>query len=173
MKKICLLTVLMMLLLCGCAKTQSAKLVLTDEIVNVPDGCMKYRICVSLPDGVTEAVAAADGDRRLYEAADGSYYVVTEVLPNSTANEAIRQMTGFDAERLGTMKTQSSSIPEYRFSWCTEGENGNLICTGIVAEDEAYCYCLAFCAEEAHSKDCAAAREQVMSGFGLYYDEGF
>lgn len=173
MKKIFLLSVLMMLLLCGCAAQKAEKLVICDEIETVPEGCLKYSICVSLPDGMTEAVIAEDGERRLYEAEDGSFFVVTEVLPNCTAKEAIRHLTGFGAEKLGIMKTQSSSVPEYRFSWCSEGENGDLVCTGIVAEDEAYCYCLAFCAQQEHSKECAAAREQVMSGFGLYYDEGF
>ena len=157
-------------LLCGCAAEETARFVVSDEIVTLP---ASYSISVCLPEGMTEAVSAQGDARRLYESADGSFYVVTEVCPNCTAAEVIRQMTGSDAEQLGALCTQTMSMPEYRFSWCMEGESGTLTCTGIVVEDAAYCYSLQFCALEERAKACAKEREQVMSGFGLYGDEGF
>lgn len=173
MKKIAALCVLMSILLCGCTTQNTERLVITDEIATVPRGSIKYRIHVSVPQDVTECVSAMQDDARLFEAADGTYYIVTEVLPNCTAGEAIQRMTGESAEALGAMCTKNMSMPEYRFSWCMEGENGMYACTGIVVEDEAYCYTLEFCAQEAYTKQCAEVRRQVLSGFGLYADEGF
>lgn len=173
MKKTVLVLLMTVLLLCSCAKTEEARLVLSDEVETLPAGCRKYQISVCLPAGMTEAVSAQSSDQRLYESEDGSYYVVTEIIKDCDAQQAIRRLTGFDADALGTIRTEAMSMPEYRFSWCTEGETGSQTCTGIVLEDTAYCYCLAFCADEAAAKACADVRNQVMSGFGLYYDEGF
>ena len=173
MKKAMLVFILLIGLLTGCAAEETARFVVSDEIVSLPAGCTRYGISVCLPEGMTEAVSAQSDARRLFESADGSYYVVTEVCPNCTAEEVIRQMTGSDAGTLGALCTQNMSMPEYRFSWCMEGENGMLTCTGIVVEDTAYCYSLQFCVREDAAKACAQAREQVMSSFGLYGDEGF
>lgn len=173
MKKVLLLILMICVLLCSCASVQAERLTVNDEIETFPDGTKKYSISVSLPEGMAQAVSAGNDDRRIYESADGTYYVVTEILCGGSAEDAIRQMTGYAPESLGMICTDHMSMPEYRFSWCSDGENGILTCTGIVAEDEAYCYCLAFCAEEAYAKQCTEERAQVMSSFGLYYDEGF
>ncbi len=173
MKRFCWLAILAAVVLSGCAVQAPERLVLHDEIEVLPAGTVKYSIRVDLPEGMTEAVSGNTGDERIYESADGTYFVVTQILKGCSAEEAIRQMTGYTPERLGMICTENMSMPEYRFSWCADGENGMLTCSGIVAEDSAYCYCLSFCAEEQHTKECAAARQQVMSGFGLYYDEGF
>lgn len=173
MKKIHLFIVLAAVLLSGCAAAQPERLVVNDVVETFPAGTVKYTISVSLPEGMTEAVYGGSSDKRMYESADGTYFVITEVLPRCSAEDAIRQMTGYKAEDLGMICTRNMSMPEYRFSWCTDGEHGMLTCTGIVVEDAAFCYCLSFCADEQQAKNCAAARDQVMSGFGLYCDEGF
>lgn len=173
MKKILLIILLTTMLLSACAAPEKELLTVNDAIETLPAGAVKYSISVCLPQGMTEAVSAADADRRIFESDDGTFFVVTEVMKGCSAQDAIRQMTGYAPERLGMICTRTGSLPEYRFSWCANSENGMLTCTGIVAEDDAYCYCLSFCAEEANAKNCEQAREQVMSGFGLYYDEGF
>ncbi len=173
MKVVRLMAILAAALMSGCAVQAQDTLVLQDEVENFPAGTVKYSIRVDLPEGMAEAVSGTTDDERIYEAADGSYFVVTQILKHCSAEDAIRQMTGYAPEHLGMICMETMSMPEYRFSWCADGENGMLTCSGIVAQDDVYCYCLAFCAEEAHTKDCASAREQVMSGFGLYYDEGF
>lgn len=173
MKKIRLFVLLTVFLLSGCAVQAPECLILRDEIETLPVGTMKYSISVNLPEDMVEAVSVKNSDQRMYESADGSYFVITEVMTGCTAEDAIRQMTGYDPESLGIICTKNMSMTEYRFSWCANGETGILTCTGIVVEDAAYCYCLAFCADEQHAKECADTRQQVMSGFGLYYDEGF
>ena len=173
MKKIVPILAAMLCLLSACTAHTPKMLYVTDEIESIPAGCIKYSISLCLPEGTIESVFADNGDLRMYEAPDGSWFATTQIIKGCTAQEAIRQMTGFAPESLGMLCTQSMSMPEYRFSWCTEGENGLLSCTGIVAEDAQYCYCLSFCAQEDAAKACTEARQTVMSGFGLYYDEGF
>lgn len=173
MKRLRLMALFAAVLLSGCTAQTPELLIVKDEVETFPDSAVKYSIRVELPDGMTEAVSGGAYDERIYESEDGTYFVVTQILRGCRAEDAIRQMTGYDPENLGMIRTESSSVPEYRFSWCANGENGILTCSGIVAEDDAYCYCLSFCAEEQYAKACASAREQVMSGFGLYYDEGF
>lgn len=173
MKRILLLCAVLAVLLSGCARTEPEKLILTDEIVTLPEGCIKYQITVCLPEGMIEAVSAPQDDCRMFEASDGSYYVVTQVHQGKKAEEVIREMTGSDAKQLGALCTQNMSMPEYRFSWCMEGENGMLTCTGIVVEDEVYCYSLEYCVQEQSAKACSAAHEQIMSSFGLAGNENF
>lgn len=173
MKRALVMLFLAVLLLAGCAKKESSRFVLSDVIITEPAGCEHYTISVCLPAGVIEAVSTVGDTGRLYEAPDGSYYIVTQVLSGCTAADAIRQMTGSDAKSLGALRTMAMSMPEYRFSWCMAGEQGMLACTGIVLEDQNTCYCLQFCAQEDKAKDCATQKEQVLSGFGLYKDEGF
>lgn len=173
MKKVIPMLAAVLCLFSACTAHTPQMLYVTDEIDALPEGSIKYQISLCLPEGTTEAAFADNGDFRMYEAPDGSWFVTTQIMQNCTAQEAIRRMTGFSPEALALLCTQSMSMPEYRFSWCSEGENGLMTCTGIVAEDKEFCYCLSFCAEEAAAKDCAKVRETVMSGFGLYYDEGF
>lgn len=166
MKKVLVVCGILAMLLCGCSKESVPLLVLADEVPSLPN-TQKYQISVCLPDHMTEAVSSSTDDSRLFEAPDGSYFVMTQITSGQTAEETIRQMTGFDAKQLGAMKTKNMSLPEYRFSWCTEGENGMLTCTGIVVADEDFCYALQFCAREEAGKDCADARKQVLSSFSL------
>lgn len=167
MKKVCVFTVVLLLLLSGCAKTEKKRFIVSDEILTDCNQTEKLQITVCLPEGITEAVSAVTDDCRLFEAADGSYYVVTQVLTGQTADKTIREMTGADPEAIGALRTINNSLPEYRFSWCMEGENGLLSCTGIVVEDQDYCYALQFCAQEEASKECIEAKQQVLTSFAL------
>lgn len=171
MKKTVIVFGLIVLLMTGCAQKERACFYVTDELISAPQ--KHYSISVCLPEGMLETVSGVQNECRLFEAPDESYYVVTQVLQDCTAAEAIRQMTGEDAKSLGALCTKTMSMPEYRFSWCMEGETGMLTCTGIVAEDEDTCYCVEFCAQENQAKACASQREQVLASFGLYEDEGF
>lgn len=171
MKKIVIWFLLLIGMLSGCAKEEPVLFIVTDEIMAENDGHLQYNIQVRLPDDTVEAVSSLTDKTRMFEAADGKYYIITQVLENCNAEEAIKNITGFDAEKIGALCTQMQAMPEYRFSWCAEGENGMLSCTGVVVEDDHNCYCLEFFVQEQYAKECAQVREQIMSSFGLYLDE--
>lgn len=176
MKKITVaLTLILMIALSACAdKGAEEALVIQDEIPSSETTqSLKYTITFAMPDSAIQATAATPADKVWYEAADGSYCIITEITPQSDAASVIQDMTGFAPEELDIIRSQRLSMPEYRFRWVSEGEKGLEVCSGAVLEDTGYSYSIQFRAAEDCAKDCRDIRDDVLSSFSLFYDEGY
>ncbi len=134
---------------------------------------LRYSISFAVPDGsLLPADGMGDGTI-VYEAEDESYTIVANTTWGQSPQQIMTAMTGYSVEQLQPIKTQRYGMDEYRFSWCSTGEEGTLVCTGALLADENYCYSLQFRVKESAAKETAACREQVMSSFSLNYDEGY
>ena len=162
---LCLLT-----LLCGCRTREAQEaFFVQDTVPDVPQ--LRYTIRFEPPDGAREVLKTDDVTR--CEAEDGSYVITTQVFPSESAAEAIRAMTGTEAERLAPIRTTRMDMAEYRFSWCAEDERGTWLCTGDLLEDEDCCYGIAVCLREDAAPQYRELKQTALATFSLFYDEGF
>lgn len=165
---LCLLT-----LVCGCGRQEAAREVffVQDEIEAPTQQRLRYTIRFEPPDGAKEVLKTEDVTR--CEAEDGSYVITTQVFPFETAAEAIRAMTGSEAEALRPVETRRMDMAEYRFCWCVEAEHGTYLCTGDLLADEDCCYGIAVCLREDAAPEYREMRKTALETFSLFYDEGF
>lgn len=161
---LCLLT-----LVSGCSRAAQEVFTVQDTAAELPQ--LRYTICFEPPAEVGHRLSTED--MTLYEAADGSYTITTQVFPGKTAAEAIRSMTGSDVEKLDPIQTRRMDMTEYRFSWCSEQEHGIYLCTGDLLEDRDCCYGIAVCLREDAAPSCREIEQTALETFSLFYDEGF
>ena len=155
---------------CGCAATTTWETV-DDEIVEASGPAEEpYIITFGVPSDV-DAMPLTDGNRSLYVQEDGDYEILSDVVTAPNHLAAIEQVSGFAAEELDVLETTRFGLPEYRFAWVSESDEGSYVSQAAVVEDGSYYYALVFSVrEEAGNayQDCA---EAVFSSFGIYGNE--
>lgn len=168
------LLLLLPLLLAGCAaQPQAQEVFCVEDVLPEPTAAPDYAIRFALPPDALLAASAQNGERRLYETADGSLVILAETLPGISASEAIPALTGFSAEALRPVVTERFGMREYRFAWSCAGEDGLLACSAALLDDGACCYCLQVRTREACAAETRAQRRAVLESFGLDENEGF
>lgn len=172
MKKLSLLLCLV-LLLSGCGAAAPVWETVEDAVPAEPVSSWledAYTILVDIPEEA-DLLAAKDGCE-LYGTASGDYEVETTVFLASSLDSAVRQLSGFDSDRLLVIQTTRFGLPEYQFAWYTETEAGGRLYQADLVMDETRCYAVVCSSLEAVGNAYDASSRQVFSSFGLYYDEG-
>jgi hypothetical protein len=151
MKKFVLLlaAALLLLPLAACAKTETWETV-DEEIPLTAGSCLDgaYDIVYTAPpDAVRETFGAQDGCS-VCTAAGGDYEITSQVLLASSAESAVRRLSGFAPERLNIIKTSRCGLPEYQFAWYTTGDEGGRLCRTDLLMDGLYGYALTFSERE-------------------------
>ena len=161
-----LLTLTLALLLTGCAAPKMTDVFYVEDAQTLPPAL--FSIQFGVPMDAVEAVCSDDGLSKLYQAEDGSYQIQTRILPGFDAAQALQELTGSTEETLHPIKTRRLGMTEYRFSWCSQGEDGLLLQTGTVLQGEDACYCLVFTTPEDGSRACRELQRQVLESFSLF-----
>ncbi len=166
MKRTIALGAVLALLLSGCAEQEVAWETVSDDPALQAGSILPepYEILVALPSDAEQTMETG-----VYANAAEEYEVVTQVLPASTVQTAIRQISGFDAEDLEVVKLQFGSLPEYQFAWANETEEGTVYSRALLVASDSYYYVLQF---HAHGRSRAAEQRDVFASFGLFCDEG-
>jgi len=174
MKKLWCLLLAGLLLLSGCAAEPAWETV-NDE--NTAAASAEERAPCSIrfgvPEDAAEQMISPDGTRNVYTQAGGDYEIVSEVIPAESLDEAVRHVSGFGADEVQLLETTRFGLPEYRFAWSDESDEGRYVSRASLIRDGSYFYSLVFSVREGlfdKYSDCAAA---VFSSFGLYGDEEF
>ena len=107
----------------------------------------------------------------LYETADGSWQVQTQTFLASDLDAAVRYLSGYDADRLTILETTRFDLPEYRFAWYCQTEEGGRLCRGDLVMDGTTCYAVVSSTLETAGDTYARQIRQVFSGFGLSHGE--
>lgn len=165
-----MLALALTVLLCACVSRVPVWETVDDEIV-----CQMPRrpstIVFAVPDGLASDVFSPDGLSRQYTAPDGSYEISATVFETPDHEDAIRQLTGLDADRFDLIRTTRFSLPEYQFAWSEETDGGDRLYRAAMLCDEHYCYALCFSAPADSGTSYDSIQESVFASFGLYYDE--
>lgn len=155
---------------CGCASTTTWETV-DDEIVAASGPAEEpYIITFGVPEDVN-LEPLSEGSRNLYVQKDGDYEILSDVVTAPNADEAICQVSGFDAEDLDVMETTRFGLPEYRFAWVSESDEGSYVSQAAVVEDGSYYYVLVFSAREEAGNTYDSCAESVFASFGIYGNE--
>ena len=119
-----MLALALTVLLCACVSRVPVWETVDDEIV-----CQMPRrpstIVFAVPDGWASDVFSPGGLSRQYTAPDGSYEISATVFETSDHKDAIRQLTGLNADRFDLIRTTRFSLPEYQFAWSAETDDGD------------------------------------------------
>lgn len=145
-------------LLSGCAAQPVWETVQDTEMTAEP----MYELVVELPEGAVET-ASRDGET-LYEA-DGME-ITTAVFLAQDEGAAVRALSGYEADRLTIMQTERDGLPEYRFAWVSETEEGGRLSQASLIMDGMQCYAVV-CSAPEESSGFGDRCRQVFAGFRL------
>lgn len=128
---------LLMTLLCGCGAEETLETV-NDEWL-LPAMAQPREISVRLPDNLVAPALELSG-RRLYLAEE--YEIMLETIASGDLETTLRNLTGYDSDRLTVIKTQQENADRYDFVWTAAGEQGERLGRGTILDDGNYHYCL-------------------------------
>lgn len=159
--------VLLSLLLTGCGSGFVWEQV-QDEMPSQQVGCWQeeaYILRIGMPANMA-LTEEAEGVS-FYETEDGACQAEMRTFLASDLNTAVRELSGFEADRLTVLKTTRFDLPMYRFAWYCQTAEGGRLCQAMLVMDGSVCYA-AVCstAEEAGDRYREEIR-QVFAGFGL------
>lgn len=121
-----------------------------------------YAILIGLPE---QAVLVGEtGDTCLYEA--GELEILTTRFQASDLEAAVRQVSGYGADRLDILQTTRFDMPEYQFAWYSETAEGGRVYRADLVMDDMTCYAVVCSTPEASGTGMEQARA-VFATFGL------
>lgn len=158
-------------LLCGCASEATTWETVDDTIVEASGPAEEpYIITFGIPEDVG-IEPLHEGNRNLYSHKEDQYEILSDVVTAPNADDAIRQVSGFDAEDLDVVETTRFGLPEYRFAWVSESDEGSYVSQAAVVEDGSYYYALVFSVREEAGNAYDSCAEEVFSSFGIFANE--
>ena len=146
MKK-CLLILLMLFLLSGCAAEETMETV-SDDIIAPVIGQMR-QIFVELPEEAASP-AVESGSDRLYLCEN--YEIAVQTMEAGDLSATIRSVSGYEMDDLTVMHTVEDGIDSYEFVWSTMSETGESVGRAKVLDDGNYHYILSVLGDAAKAR---------------------
>ena len=165
--------ILGMLCFSGCQKDTVVWETVSDQIYLSVDGKVPVQLTMDFTapeDAVQSADAFSEGT--VYQQAEGKYEIIQETM-QSTAESAIKLMTGFSKNELTVMETKAFDMARYDFVWSAASEQGQQVCRGVVFDDGTYCYTLTFQTAEENGGELQECMDEMFASIGFHEDEGF
>lgn len=165
MKKLGLL-VLLIFLLTGCSAQETFETI-SDDVLQSAMAPMG-QISITLPEDA--AVPSMDNDEagKIY-LCDG-YTVTVQTLSGGDLNATLRNVTGYEKDRLTVIQTELSGICRYDCAWSTVGEGGDWVARTTVLDDGNYHYAVSVMAESSVAGEQAEAWQTVLDSVCLSND---
>lgn len=160
--KRCVLLMLLMLTLCGCAAEEVLETI-SDELV-LSAMAQPREITVNLPDNAVTPVLESDS-RQMYLSED--YEILLETLSGGDVDATIRSLTGYEKDKLTVMQTQWDGVERYEFVWVAAGETGDRLGRGVILDDGNYHYCMSVLRDAEGQKMSQIVWRDVFASFHL------
>ena len=143
-----------------------------DQVPPVPVSAKEepYMVLVDVPQGME--LVDQNAYSSLYSTQLGDFEVQTDCFYASDMADAVKMITGMEAETMTVLQTQRFGLPEYQFVWVTNTEQGSRVCRGDLVMDGVNCYCVVCSAAEEQAGSFFEDVRYVFSTFGLSLDEG-
>lgn len=122
-----------------------------------------YEISLALPEQAQ--TVWEHGNERLYELSNMD--VLTLRFQAMDLNAAVRQISGFGAEKLNILQTTRFDCPEYQFTWFTQTEEGGRLHRADLIMDGMTCYAVVCSSPEEAGESFGREAQAVLSTFGL------
>ena len=126
-------------------------------------------VTYTVPDGAVLAASTADALQNYYVGPEDRYEVLQQCFTAESLNEAVKAVTGFDADRIAVVETRQGDCQRYDMSWTSAGETTQ-VCRGTILHDGSYYYCLTFACAEDFSREYLSAGEDMLQSFALAED---
>ncbi len=151
MKK--LLTIFaLVLLLSGCGAQETFE---TLGDVYAPQENPAKKVAVQLPENaLSQTISGTEG--KLY-LCDG-YTVAVQTLPGGDVSRTVREISGYDRDKLSLVETKKDSVTTFHLAWSSAGEGGDQISRAVILDDGSYHYAVTVMAA---SRDAGALSETV------------
>ena len=160
------LALALLLLLTGCRAKAS------EPVEFVEDGAGAalsdpYQIVFGVPQDAVQTVMAEDSAVEVYEAANGDYRIVTEIMEATSVEKAIEAVSGMPADQLTVLKLQRFPMPEYHFAWSSSNEEGETVSRAALIAAEDHYYVMTMTEKAGLGETYRDVATQVFSTFGL------
>lgn len=137
MKRITIILLIPVLLLCGC-RAQETMETLADEIL-VPAAAEMHQILVVLPSQAASPTVESGADR-LYQC--DTYDIRVQTMEGGDLNATLQTLSGYERDALTVMEREKDGYACYEFVWVSAGETGELVGRGMILDDGNYHYCV-------------------------------
>lgn len=161
MKKFIVLACAAMCLLSGCKGKQMETV--TDVWTQEPLPNAREIVLV-LPDEIS--VPAMVQEQQTLYLCDG-YMLTTCIAEGGDINETILAATGFDAEKLNPIVTQTDGFKRYDCVWVAAGEHGDQLCRAAILDDGFYHYILQAGTERSSAGHLQETWQDIFDSFTL------
>lgn len=163
MRKCWSLILVTLLLLSGCATTQTSETV-ADEILQ-PAVSTQREVILTLPSGASKEVMESEDGGRLYFC-DG-YTMTVQILTGGDLNRSLESLCGYSADALTVLQTQDGAWKRQEWIWVSAGEGGEQLGRGALLDDGSYHYCLTVMADASEAGVLEAEWDAVFASFGI------
>ncbi len=153
---------LLLLFLTGCGMQVETWETVGDTIAVAETAVGDYDITVGLPEA---ALTDQTGNCCRYETEN--LLVETSTFQATDLNDAVRYLSGFEAEKLTILKTVRFDLPEYQFAWYCQTAEGGRLCRADLVMDGMTCYGVVCSFPEEAGEAAWTEARQVFSAFGL------
>ncbi len=154
------------LLLTGCGAQQTFETV--DDVQAAPAMAQMRQVTIALPNDAVLPTVENDTTGKLY-LCDG-YAVAVQTMEAGDLDSTLRQLTGFDRERLTLMQTEQSGVKRYDCVWTAVGEGGDHVCRGVILDDGDYHYTVTVMAEFSVAGDLTETWQTLLDSVSLSTD---
>ena len=128
--------VLVALMLCGCGAQSVFETVDDEAVLDV--SVVEQHIHLTLPPEAAVPTAQSPEGGSLY-ICDG-YTLTVQTLSGGDLDRTMRQVTGFSAADLQSIKTKSGNVTCYHTAWTAAGETGEQIARAVILDDGLHHY---------------------------------
>jgi len=160
------LALALILLLTGCqAKRETTTEYVEDGIET--EQTVPYLIVFGIPEETTQTTFRDETQTEVYEAANGDYTIVTEVMEATSVDEAIEHISGIPADRLNGLELNRFPMPEYHFAWSSTAEDGESVSRAALIAAEDYYYVMTMTQKAGLGDSYRETADYVFSTMGL------
>lgn len=128
---------LLVILLSGCKAEETLETV-SDEWI-VPVMAQPREISVRMPEDLVLPVLEQEG-RQLYMGPN--YEIMLETMAAGDLQATIRNLSGYEQEKLTILETDQGEWNRYEFVWTAAGEQGHRLGRAVILDDGDYHYCM-------------------------------
>jgi len=158
-----LFILLIAILFTGCTPAPTVWETVADEPAQMVTA-QSREILVDLPKEAAVHTMEADTGR-LYLCQD--YEIAIQTIQGGDLNATIRQLTGYEKEKLTVIETSHKELKRYDFAWSTAGENGDRVGRGVILDDGNYHYTMTVLHDAADTEKTQVVWRSVFESFTL------
>lgn len=155
--------VMMLVMLSGCGAVETFETV-ADEVAE-PVMAQMEGIQLEVPeDAAVTVMGRQDGD--VIYLCDG-FSLAVQTLQAGDLHGTIQAVSGFDADQVTVIRTQTQDVDRYDWVWSAAGEGGDQLCRAAVLDDGAYHYTLTAMADAGAAGALEQQWDEIFGSFRL------